>query len=98
MIRFIAWRVAQFPLVLAIIYLVTFLLAWVAPGSPFEGDKRKLSPEALTQLQHEFHADHWYTFLAYYPVRIVINRDFGPSMAYPGWSVNDILKSALPIS
>jgi oligopeptide transport system permease protein len=98
MIRFIAWRLVQFPLVLAIIYLVTFLLVWVAPGSPFERSDRKLSPIVLHQLEEEFHARHWYQFLAYYPTRVLINGDFGPSMAYLGWSVNDILKSALPVS
>jgi len=97
-IRFIAWRVAQFPLILAIIYLVTFLLAWVAPGSPFERAERKLSPIVLHQLERDFHAQHWYQFLAYYPERVITTGDFGPSMAYLGWSVNDILESALPVS
>jgi oligopeptide transport system permease protein len=98
MIRFIAWRLAQFPLVLAIIYLVTFLLVWVAPGSPFERTERKLPPIVIHHLEQEFHARHWYEFLAYYPARVLSSGDFGPSMAYLGWSVNDILKSALPVS
>src|SRR4029077_1368139 len=34
----------------------------------------------------------------YYPRQILVTGDFGPSMQYPEWSVNDILKSALPIS
>jgi len=98
MIRFIAWRVAQFPLVLAIIYLVTFMLAWVAPGSPFERSERKLDPIVIAQLGRQFHAEHWYQFLAYYPGQVILHQDFGPSMAYMGWSVNDVLKSALPVS
>ena len=36
MLRFLLWPWLQFPLVLAIIYLVTFFLVWVAPGSPFD--------------------------------------------------------------
>ena len=98
MIRFIAWRLVQFPLILAIIYLVTFLLAWVAPGSPFERTDRKVDPIVLQQLESQFHADHWYRFLAYYPKQVILTGDFGPSMAYLGWSVNDVLKSALPVS
>src|ERR1700722_8437361 len=98
MIRFIAWRLVQFPLILAIIYLVTFLLVWVAPGSPFERADRKLSPVVLKQLEDEFHARHWYQFLGYFPGQVVFHGDFGPSMAYLGWSVNDILKSGLPVS
>ena len=33
MVRFIAWRCVEVPLILAVIYVLTFLLAWVAPGS-----------------------------------------------------------------
>jgi oligopeptide transport system permease protein len=98
MIRFIAWRLVQFPLILAVIYVVTFLLAWVAPGSPFDRTDRKVDPAVLNQLEDQFHARHWYQFLAYYPGRVITTGDFGPSMAYLGWSVNDILKSALPVS
>jgi oligopeptide transport system permease protein len=98
MIRFIAWRIVQFPVVLGIIYLVTFLLAWVAPGSPFDRTERKVSPIVIRQLERQFHAEHWYQFLAYYPGRVILRQDFGPSMAYLGWSVNDVLKSALPVS
>jgi oligopeptide transport system permease protein len=98
MIRFIAWRLVQFPIVLGIIYLVTFLLAWVAPGSPFERTERVVPPEVLRHLQEQFHAQHWYQFLGYYPVKVLTTGDFGPSMAYLGWSVNDILKASLPVS
>src|SRR5271170_6397757 len=98
MIRFIAWRLIQFPLILAIIYLVTFLLAWVAPGSPFDRTDRKVDPIVLQQLEAQFHADHWYNFLTYYPTQVILHQDFGPGMAYMGGSVNDVLKRALPVS
>jgi oligopeptide transport system permease protein len=98
MIRFIAWRLAQFPLVLAIIYLVTYLLVWVAPGSPFDRTERKVSPIVLQHLEEEYHAQDWRQFLGYYPLRVITTGDFGPSLAYLGWSVNDILKSSLPVS
>ena len=97
MLKFVLVRIAQFPVILAVIYLLTFLLAWVAPGDPFQGD-RKLDPIARRQLVQQFHAEHWYTFLAYYPANLVLHGDFGPSIEYPEWSVNDILASALPVS
>lgn len=97
MTKFILWRVAQFPLILAIIYIITFLLAWAAPGSPFDRPDRKLDPIAEKQLREQFHADHWYKFLAYYPLQM-IRGDLGPSMEYKGWSVNDVLRDSLPIS
>ena len=98
MTRFLLYRLLQFPLILALIYLITFLLAWCAPGSPFEQTDRHLDPIAMEQLERQFHAEHWYTFLGYYPARIVLHGDFGPSMQYKGWSVNEILKSGLPVS
>jgi oligopeptide transport system permease protein len=96
MAKFILWRIVQLPLILAVIYLITFLLAWVAPGSPI-GNERNIDPVAKEQLLRQFHAEHWYTFLGYYPWEMLHGR-LGPSMVYKGWSVNDILKTALPVS
>jgi oligopeptide transport system permease protein len=97
MFRFIAIRLLQLPLILAVIYVLTFVLAWVAPGSPFEGD-RKLDPAVVERLKRQFHAETWYKFLGYYPARILTTGDFGPSMEYKEWSVNDVVKSSLPVS
>ena len=96
--KLIAWRVAQFPLILAIIYLTTFMFVWVAPGSPFGKTERQLNEVAEKALKEKYHATTWYSFLAYYPANILRHGDFGPSMQYAEWSVNDILASALPIS
>jgi oligopeptide transport system permease protein len=97
MLKFIAIRLLQFPLILAVIYFITFALVWMAPGDPFGQMDRKMDPIAMETLKKEFHADSWYKFLAYYPARLMMG-DFGPSMRYQGWTVNDILKSALPVS
>jgi oligopeptide transport system permease protein len=97
MVRFIAWRLVQFPLVLAVIYLITFFLVWVAPGSPFETNDRKLPPAVLKAIQHRMHADDWFTFLRYYP-RQLLHGDFGYSLAYQEWTVSSILRDALPVS
>lgn len=99
MLRFAAIRLLQFPLILAIIYLATFMLVWVAPGDPFtQQAERKIDQRAIAELKQRFHCDNWRGFLAYYPRQIVTAGDFGPSMAYKEWSVNDILKRALPVS
>jgi oligopeptide transport system permease protein len=98
MINFIAWRIAQFPLILAIIYLITFAFVWIAPGSPFGNQERQLDETAKLALERRFHADKWYKFLGNYPKQIVLHGDFGPSMQYAEWTVNDILKASLPVS
>jgi oligopeptide transport system permease protein len=98
MLRFIAGRLIQFPLILAVIYLTTFLLAWVAPGSPFERTDRKLPPLVLQSLKEKFHADSAWSFLAWYPYRIVFHRDLGPSLNFPERTVNEIIRQTLPVS
>ena len=95
--KIILYRLAQFPLILAIIYLITFALAWVAPGSPFTNE-RAVDPIIEQNLKGRFHAQSAWQFLAWYPYNIVAHGDFGPSMQYKEWSVNDIIKSALPVS
>jgi len=97
MARFLAFRLLQFPLILAIIYVVTFLLAWVAPGSPFEKE-RKLPPQTKTYLEEKFHASSAWSFLTYYPMKVLTTGDFGPSLNTPEFTVNDILRKSLPVS
>jgi oligopeptide transport system permease protein len=90
-------RLIQFPLILAIIYVLTFLLAWMAPGSPFEGD-RKMPPAARKALEEKFHAQSTMAFLTYYPLRIVTHGDFGPSMTKQAWNVSEQIWQRLPVS
>lgn len=97
MIRLIAFRALQVPLVLAIIYVLTFLLVWVVPGSPFQGEKN-IDKQILQQMQEKYHADSAKNFLANYPKNIILHGDFGPSLQYRDWTVNDIIKSSLPVS
>lgn len=96
MLRFIAFRILQFPLILAIIYVVTFLLCWVAPGDPFQRSERPLSPEVQESLRRQYHAETWYGFLLYHPLKM-IQGDFGPSFIWPQ-SVGRIIRDTLPVS
>ena len=97
MTKLVAYRLLQLPLILAIIYVITYLLVWVAPGDPF-ANERKLDPAVETALKSKFHADSPWSFLTHYPTRIVFHGDFGPSIQYKEWSVNDIIKASLPVS
>ena len=98
MLKFVAWRLVQFPLILAIIYLITFLFVWVAPGNPFGNSDRQVSKEVQQSLMRDFHAESAASFLVYYPKNILLHGNFGRSMQYGEWTVNDILLSALPVS
>jgi oligopeptide transport system permease protein len=96
MAKVIAYRLLQFPLILAVIYVITFLLAWVAPGDPFSGE-RKLDPIVEQTLREKYHATSPWQFLSYYPWRMV-HGDFGPSLTNKEWGVHEIILTSLPIS
>ena len=83
--KVILWRLLQ----------LTFLLAWVAPGDPF-ANERTMDPIVVQNLKERFHADSAWKFLAFYPYNIVFHGDFGESMQYRGWSLNDIIGTSLP--
>jgi oligopeptide transport system permease protein len=97
MAKVIFFRLLQFPLILAVIYVLTFLMVWVAPGDPFTNE-RNLDPIVKETLKKRFHAESAWGFLAYYPVRVLTAGDFGYSMQYKEWSVTDIITSRLPVS
>jgi oligopeptide transport system permease protein len=95
--KVVLFRVLQFPLILAVIYLITFMLAWVAPGDPFQND-RALDPIVSRTLKRQFHAETAMSFLRHHAWNIISRGDFGPSMKYPEWSVNGVIRDALPVS
>jgi len=96
-VKLIAWRLIQAPFVLAVIYLLTFLLAWVAPGDPFSGE-RTIDPAVLERLKERYNAESPTQFLIWYPYQLIVHQTFGDSLQYKEWSVNDIIKASLPIS
>jgi oligopeptide transport system permease protein len=97
MVKFIFYRLLQFPLILAIIYLLTFALAWIAPGSPF-ANERKLDPLVEQTLKKRFHAENASAFLWHHSTAVLTRGDFGPSMQYQEFTVSDIIATALPVS
>jgi oligopeptide transport system permease protein len=98
MAKVILYRLVQFPLILAIIYVLTFLLAWVAPGNPFQSGEKNMDPAVEKMLRERFHADSPWKFLAYYPKQVILHGDLGWSMQYREWPVNRIIHDALPVS
>src|SRR5689334_15528138 len=97
MLRFITVRILQLPLILAIIYVGTFLLCWIAPGDPFQRTERPLPQQVKDSLRKQYHAETWYGFLFYYPFKM-LQGDFGPSFNFPGRSVTEIIRDTLPVS
>lgn len=108
MTRLIFWRILQLPLLLMIIYSVTFVLAWMIPGNPLEQEGRKPPPEVQEAMLAQYNLDDPWTFYVQYLVGKpggengweggVLRGDFGPSLRYKDWTVAQIISDALPVS
>lgn len=98
MMRLMASRLLQLPLILAVVFGITFVLAWVVPGNPLERPEgQRPPPEVEAAMRRQFNLDSPWSFLGSY-VRGVVRGDLGPSLKYPDQRVNDILASGLPVS
>jgi len=69
----------------------------VAPGDPFVNEKN-MDPTAVASLKQKFHAGSAWEFLLWYPRNVILHGDFGDSMQYRGFTVNDIIGMSLPVS
>jgi oligopeptide transport system permease protein len=85
------------PLLIFISFLAFFLMH-VAPGGPFDKERKPASPEIERNLQAKYHLDEpvWKQFLRY--LGSLAHGDFGSSMKYRNHSVNDIIWQGLPVS
>lgn len=95
--RFVAKRLAQAILVLAVVITTTFCLVRLAPGGPFDADKA-LSMVVLESLKAHYHLDQpLYKQFGYY-VQGLLQGDFGPSFRFPGRTINEMMADGLPIT
>ncbi|WP_321815265.1 MULTISPECIES: ABC transporter permease subunit [unclassified Paraburkholderia] len=92
-LRRVLWAV---PTVLAVV-TACFLLLHLTPGGPFDTE-RALSPAALANLNARYHLNEplWQQYLRY--LGALLQGDLGSSFRYADWSVNELVKKALPVS
>jgi oligopeptide transport system permease protein len=85
------------PLVLVISFLA-FVLVRLAPGGPFDRERKPASPEIERQLQAKYHLDEpiWKQYLRF--LAGLAQGDFGPSLKYRNHTVTDVIAQALPVS
>jgi oligopeptide transport system permease protein len=83
---------------LLVISFLAFVLVRVAPGSPFDKERKPASPEIERALKAKYHLDEplWKQYLHY--LGDLGRGDFGPSMKYRNHTVNDIIRQGLPVS
>jgi len=83
--------------VLWVVATLTFLLLRVAPGGPFDSE-RKLPPEIIANLEAKYHLDEpvWQQYVRY--LAGIAQGDFGPSYRYLDRGVAEIIADTLPTS
>ncbi|HUR72307.1 MAG TPA: ABC transporter permease [Candidatus Limnocylindrales bacterium] len=97
MISLLLKRLFHGLLVLWAVATLTFLLLRVAPGGPFDSE-RKLPPEVIANLEAKYHLDEpvWLQYFRY--LGAIAQGDFGPSYKYLDRGVTEIIADTLPTS
>jgi len=102
-------RIIQMPLILLVIYTITFSLAWLIPGNPLEkGEGRRPPQEIMQAMRERYKLDNPWSFYWDYlgkatGVSWALGKhdrpfDLGPSLTHEDWTVNEILAGGLPVS
>jgi len=93
---YVARRVLWMIPVLLFVILITFFLAHLAPGSPWDKEGRQLSDTTRHQLDVKYGLDQpVYIQFGYY-LWNVLHFDFGTSYQHPGQSVNQLIAYSWP--
>lgn len=85
------------PLLLVISFLA-FGLVRMAPGGPFDKERKPASPEIERQLKAKYHLDEplWQQYGRF--LAGAVRGDLGPSLKYRNQNVTDIILQGLPVS
>jgi oligopeptide transport system permease protein len=97
MLRFIAKRFFEAIPVMFIVATLTFFMMKAAPGGPFDKDKAT-TPEIKKALEAQYglNLPLAQQYLDY--MKHLLHGDLGPSFKYAGWSVNELIAGAFPVS
>lgn len=99
MIGLIVRRLLQLPLILAVVFLAAFTLAWILPGNPLEREEgRRPPPEVIEAMKRQYNLDDPVRFVTEYLRGAILHGDMGPSLRYQHMRVSDIIAQALPVS
>ena len=83
---------------LLVISALAFFLVHLAPGGPFDRERKPASPEIERNIQAKYHLDEpvWKQYGRY--LGDLLHGDFGVSLKYRNHTVNDIIAQGLPVS
>ena len=97
MLRYFLSRAAMAVPTLFIIIALAFFLMRLAPGGPFDSE-RALDPEISKNLRRIYKLDLPLPEQFWFYLRSLAHGDFGPSLHWRDFTVNELFATALPIS
>ncbi|MYD99417.1 MAG: ABC transporter permease subunit [Gammaproteobacteria bacterium] len=97
MSRYLLGRLAFALVTLLAVVTVTFFLVRLAPGGPFDGERR-LPPEVEANLRAAYDLDKPVVVQYGRYLARLVRGDLGPSFRQKDFSVNDLIAMGLPIS
>jgi len=94
---YVVKRLLQAIPVLLVIATLTFFMVRLAPGGPFDEEK-KVPPEIKERIEKHYGLDQplWKQYLSY--MSNLVQGDLGPSFKYAGWTVAELIGSSAPVS
>ena len=97
MVRHAFWRLLGLIPTLLMLITVAFFLMRVAPGGPF--DSEMLVPADIkANLSAKYHMDESLLQQYFRYLSQVAVLDFGPSIQYKDWTVNELIGQGMPVS
>jgi oligopeptide transport system permease protein len=95
--RYVVKRLLQAIPVLLVIATLTFFMVRLAPGGPFDEEK-KVPKEIKERIEKHYGLDQplWKQYLSY--MGNLVQGDLGPSFKYAGWTVAELIGSSAPVS
>lgn len=97
MLKFILRRLLETVPVLLLVATITFFMLRLAPGGPFDGEKR-VAPEIQRQLMAHYGLDKPLLVQLGGYLGNLLKGDLGPSFTSPNRTVNELIRDALPVS
>ena len=97
MMRYLLVRLLTGVITFWLVVSVVFFLVRLAPGGPFDGERR-LPPEVEANLLAAYHLDQP-LHRQYVDYLVMLSRaDLGPSFKQKDFSVNELIRAGLPVS
>ena len=97
MARHIMWRLLGLIPTLLMLITIAFFLMRVAPGGPFDSEML-LPADIQANLNAKYHMDEPLLSQYFRYLSQVAVLDFGPSIQYKDWTVNELIGQSMPVS